>query len=591
VPCYEALADEVHSPRARINLLSRAAELCLGELGNPKQGLHYLRKANASSERHELDERVLQAARQVRLLDPEAGNAALRELAAELSSRAAEAWVAEDKARWLLRLAQLHARELGAHDLAMATANDAIAACAGEESCAALAAEATALRDGLATRLAKPTARPPPIEVESEPAVGPEAVIEAALEALVETKTELAVEIETDTEVRADAEIETESMGETEAVLETESANAAVVEPAVEVELAPVVDRTAHTKATLPVPEPAKVTSSRPTSGRDTLRQRILEDPSRVELLRALAHCDIEPLPADARAARAIVSTFDPSLRAAHEPDAHAGLWRDRSLLEAVGPALPADVTRLLTALWDVARVIPRFRKPLTSFGLSERDRISRVTVGPVAEAYAQAVRMLGAREIAVYVQLHSSAPPRTLPTHPPCVVTGRGAAQEPAGLLYAMARALWLARPEHVIAGVLDATEGEELLLAAKLAFAPSRADRPATSVKELAAALWQSVPTRDQQRLSDTLRNRSLVYADLRTAVRASAARAALLASASVRTAFESLAASEPELGALDLAQERAFVHACQNSVAFADTVRAALSPAHLRTLELLG
>ena len=323
------------------------------------------------------------------------------------------------------------------------------------------------------------------------------------------------------------------------------------------------------------------------------MRQRLIEDPSRIELLRALASSPEAALPADARVARAVLATFDPSIAAPAEPELHAALWRGRSLPDAVGAAVERDIAHLLATLWDVARVIPRFRMPLASFGVSERDRISRITVGPVAEAYAQAARMLGAKDLAVYVQLHAASLPRALPTHPPCVLTGRGTAERPVALLYGMAHALWLARPEHVIPAVLDPRDAEDLMQAARLSFAPRRGERPDPSVQELAGALWSSVPTRDQQRLAAVLKDNSLALSlgELRTSVRASAARAGLLASGSIPAAFEWLSATEPELHGVDLHRERGYLDACERCLPFADTVRSALSATHLRTLELLG
>lgn len=534
VPCYELLASEVRSPRARIALLVRAAELCLNELGDARRGLALLRQANAASDRHELDERVLEVARQLRMLEPEAGGAALDELAAELRARADEAWSAEEKARWLVRLARLHARELGAHALATALVDEALTASAEEPVSAELTREAQALREELTTRLMAPTIRP----IAEPPVVAPPSLVPAM---------------------------------------------PAPAPPPAQPRVPP---------TTPPPPEAPR--SARPVSlGRDTLRQRIIEDPSRVELLRALAHGDEAAPPPDARVARAVLATFDPSVAPPREPDLHAALWRGRSLPEAVGPAVEPDVAQLLATLWDVARVIPRFRGPLASFGVSERDRITRITVGPVAEAYAQAARMLGAKDVAVYVDLRAASAPRVLATHPPSVLTGRGTSERPAALLYAMAHALWLARPEHVIAGVLAPAEGDELLQAACLAFSPSRGDRPDQSVKELAAALWQNVPTREQQRMGATLKGRGIALSlpELRAGVRASAARAALLASGSLSAAFERLRATEPELTGLDVHVEPGYVSACQRCPAFAETVRMALGPAHLQTLELAG
>jgi hypothetical protein len=170
-------------------------------------------------------------------------------------------------------------------------------------------------------------------------------------------------------------------------------------------------------------------------------------------------------------------------------------------------------------------------------------------------------------------------------------VLTGRGTSERPAALLYGMAHALWLARPEHVIAAVLDPRDGSDLMQAARISFAPRRGESPDPGVQDLAAALWPSVPTREQKRLSVVLREHALSPPELRTAVRSAAARAALLASGSVTAAFQWLSETEPDLLGVDLHEEAGYLTACQRSQPFADTVRAALSATHLRTLELAG
>ena len=55
----------------------------------------------------------------------------------------------------------------------------------------------------------------------------------------------------------------------------------------------------------------------------------------------------------------------------------------------------------------------------------------------------------------------------------------GRGVAQPPQALLYGMAHALWLARPEHVIGGVLAPKDAADLVESAQLAFAQHAGQR----------------------------------------------------------------------------------------------------------------
>jgi hypothetical protein len=87
----------------------------------------------------------------------------------------------------------------------------------------------------------------------------------------------------------------------------------------------------------------------------------------------------------------------------------------------------------------------------------------------------------------------------------------------------------------------------------------------------------------------LGETLRKHQdlLVVSELRKRVRGNAARAALLASGSIRAAVTTLAHSEPELNEFDLSNEAGFMLGCQRSHALAEVIRLALSPAYLDTL----
>jgi hypothetical protein len=154
------------------------------------------------------------------------------------------------------------------------------------------------------------------------------------------------------------------------------------------------------------------------------------------------------------------------------------------------------------------------------------------------------------------------------------------------------MAHALWLARPEHVIGGVLAPKEACDLLEAARLAFSPVADTRPGAgfaATKELATALWQNVPARSQTPLAHLLRTRAeaLRPGALRARIRASAARAALFASGALGAALRALPLTEPELEGAALSGEDAFARACHRSPALAETVRSALSDAFLDAL----
>jgi hypothetical protein len=270
------------------------------------------------------------------------------------------------------------------------------------------------------------------------------------------------------------------------------------------------------------------------------------------------------------------------------DPIFHPHDWPKGELTAALWQ--PSKLLELGAMLWDCARVIPHLRKPLAELGISARDRISSITVGPVADAYVQAVRLLGRGDVPVYIMLENDAAPRALATHPPLVLVSRSVESDQITLLFRMAHALWLAAPEYVVGGVLAPEAASELLLSTQLAFGSASDERSAAGgVKELAKTLWQSVPMREQRKLAEAVQRcgAELSYASLRAACRASAVRAALLVSGGLSAALRSLPGLEPELEGVDLRSEPDFARACARSAALAETVRCVLSTPYLDTL----
>jgi hypothetical protein len=313
---------------------------------------------------------------------------------------------------------------------------------------------------------------------------------------------------------------------------------------------------------------------------KDTLRK----SPSRTDALRAwrvLASSD--PSSPDARISTALVSSFEPGLPEPPELELHSGVWRGQSFRDLVADELPEGVHRTLARLWHCAGLIPRFRSQLGGFGLSERDKLSRLTVSSLAETYAHAARLLGATDIPIYASATADELARVLPTHPPSVLTSRSTSARRSTLAYVLGRALVLAGPARFIGGALLSSDARELLDAARLAFAPSTLESDVTgSSKELAAALWQSIPAGEQRELSDTFKHHAelLRYETLRDSSRACAARGALACSGSVLAALRHLPAVEESLHGLDLGHEAELAEGCRRSPALAATIVAAVS-----------
>jgi tetratricopeptide (TPR) repeat protein len=547
VPCYERLAEAARDGRTRAALLRAAAELCAGELGDRPRGLALLMQANAETERHDHDDRLLELAREIAAADVAAGMAAMQQLALELEERAGQLWNADDKARCLVRLASIRSDGQGQHEAALARLDEAQRVLEQEAAESDALAEVDAARALVRARMQPGSAATPvPAGAGSEPGERAAAEVPSALAELAD--------------MVADA-LDDQPPGAPSAELRSS------------------------------VPVPAEPGAETPEDARRRLYRLIAAEPWRSDALRELHALSAAHGESGERCAlRQLVSTFDDGVTGAKDVPFHSGLWRGAALRDGIGEALSAELAGFLGQLWECARVIPRLRRSLASYEVSERDRISRITIGPVAEAYAQAARMLGTTDVPVYLMRSGRAAARTLPTHPPAVLAGRGVGEDPAGLLYAMAHALWLAQPEFVIGGVLPQAEAGELIEATRLAFAPALAQKgPSAATKELAAALWQSVPTREQRALADVLRreNSQLEYAALRARIRASAARAALLCSGALGFALPFLVAAEPELAGTDIASDTGFAAAVRTSSALAETVRCALSEPFLTAL----
>jgi hypothetical protein len=370
----------------------------------------------------------------------------------------------------------------------------------------------------------------------------------------------------------------------------SEFATTAPPEPApAEVAQSPAAAAAVEPTPAVPAAEPTVAQST--TQSESDIRQLLQSEPISVARLRALY---VQRLGSEAASElhvlRQVLGMFDAEIPPPRDVEFHSGLWRSSALRDAIGPGQAPDLARFLAMLWEFARVIPRFRNPLANHGVSERDRISRITVGPAAEAYAQAARALDRTDVPVYVVATKGAWVRTLATHPPAVLAGRSVPEERAALQYGMAHALWLAQPEYVVGGVLGREDAIALLEAAQQAFAPDTSrGAPSSAAKELAAALWQSVPMREQRPMTEALhRNQhALDYEALRAGTRALAARAALLASGGLGAALRALPTMEPELTGLDLAREQDFALGCERSAALSQTVRCALSTPYLSVL----
>jgi tetratricopeptide (TPR) repeat protein len=327
------------------------------------------------------------------------------------------------------------------------------------------------------------------------------------------------------------------------------------------------------------VPGAPQATPAVSAQAREDPREAAQREPWRIDLWKQLALERFDAFPALGLVARALLSVVEGAAPGDDRRD-FTRAWRGIALDTVIGPTYPDALGALLSQIWQRARVLPRFRFAIEQFGVSARDRLTRLSTGMVSDAYAEAAQTLGIH-VAVYASDAADPPVRALPTYPTCLVTTPHLTGSPAERAYAVAHALWLTRGEHVISALLAEHEARLLLDAFIAAFGSGRSSGAADRERmELAAQFWQTIPARDQQVLAALVRAHAaqLDYPALRGAAHAAAARAGLCVSGDVAVALRAtLADAGISTAPLDPARLET---ACGSSPAVAEVVRCALS-----------
>jgi tetratricopeptide (TPR) repeat protein len=550
--CYETLARHMDDDTARVELLRKAAGLCQTRTGRHERALSLLLDANAATEGHTLDAEVQDAARTLAQQDPEAGRAGWDRVQQALQTRVELLWDGPDKAATLLRLAEIFGGELDDHARAVDCLEQAATLAAREEL-------DPDLRTDIAVARAEELLR-----------IGKRAQARRAVtEALQQTPDHPgALRME---ERLADGSSDA-------APSERPPAPAAGTRPT-------------GTRATLELARQLLGERTGTVRARELLRDLCIREPGNVEALHTLYEATATSgSGAEHWVAATLMSVFDAQVEAPPAPAFHAALWRDHDLLGAVGEPFGPEVARYLERLWECARAVPRFRGSLRDHGVTERDRISRQTVGPVAEAYGQAARALRIQDVPVFLSLQPDPLVRVLPTHPPSLVAARLGSASGEELLHEVTRGLWLAQPRFAVAGALSAEDARDLLDAADAAFGDGSIASLGDTARNVAAALYQAIPAIEQRELGEiiTARREELRPDSLRARTLRSAARAALLVSGALRSAIDLVGRRDPQLEGLDLSQSADFKTGCERSAELAEIVRCALEEPFLGALD---
>lgn len=264
--------------------------------------------------------------------------------------------------------------------------------------------------------------------------------------------------------------------------------------------------------------------------------------------------------------------------------------FRDGTVEHAIGPAPDhgvIDAVRrgareldfgVLSAVWHCA--LPVFRKTLRQHGAADGRRVSGIGNRPLALAVREALARTRSHDVAVYACDPTDGMVKVAPTHPPSVLVCT-LDDSPARLVFRLARAMHLARPESILLSSRTPEEGRTLMAAIQGAFGPhdpGRSIDPDTA--SLAADLWHTIASRDQADIRHALQEQMLDFDELLALTQGRAALVGLISCGQPTAAVAGLFADDPALmGITELPPEERFRGALANSDGFKALVDYAL------------
>lgn len=260
-------------------------------------------------------------------------------------------------------------------------------------------------------------------------------------------------------------------------------------------------------------------------------------------------------------ASLASTPSSDPRANVAHEIVAW---FQHNTVIHAIGPAPEhgaVDAVRrgpheldfgVLSAVWHCA--LPIFRKTLRQYGAADGRRVSGIGNRPLALAVREALARTRSHDVAVYACDPTAGTVGVAPTHPPSVLVAT-LDDSPARLVFRLARAMHLARPENILLATRTPDEGRTLLTAIQGAFGPHNPGQPIDAdTASLASDLWHTIASRDQADIRHALNDKMLRFETLHELVHARAAVVGLLSSGQVSASLSGLFVDDPSLVGLD-------------------------------------
>jgi hypothetical protein len=573
-----ALAENAPHPTVRWMLLRRAATVVSNELDDPRAALRILIDEWSKTLSAELEPDLTRETARLAARDKEEARQNVYEVVALLESKAAEAWMGEERAHLLRKAARLFANGLG--DVASAEAYVWRAVDALQKEDADSDAQRVPL-DELATwfvaagqtpDLAGWLARIEPMpaaetaaesvavtESVAEPEAVSESVTESASESVTESASESVTESASESVTESASESVTESVSEsvTESVSEsvTESASESVTESEGESDTA---SEAVTTPGEVPAPEAASdeeakfeakswhgwAPAAAPVSALHPIPSMLTEmtlaershgdDGSALIARRLLAgfngdNVDIEPL------------SFDIAKLTAH-------------------PSLNAPIEgphAVLRRIWENA--LPLFRTTTRDLGILGTDRVGAHDTSPAGRIIHELNGWMQLDPV-VYLVRDRVSRGEVLRTAPPSVRVSDALLRTPAMLRFELGRAFALTRPEFVLLGALDEDACRTLIAAIRAAFGNTSPGAEPTRSREtvlLTSDLWSTLPPIAQRevRRELALADATFVYEKLALAAHAQALTWGLLASGDPALAIRYVLAKTPSLSALDV------------------------------------
>lgn len=252
----------------------------------------------------------------------------------------------------------------------------------------------------------------------------------------------------------------------------------------------------------------------------------------------------------------------------------------------------PEEVNRLLMApvrtpagevlglIWQWAGAL--FHQEPAKYGVTGVERLAPNAPSALGQACNAVTRMLGMLRTPIFHK--RSDGPLTItpaPINPPALVLEGDIGEVTGELVYWLGVALCATLPEQVLLATTPADKVEDILRAVGAAFGPPHSSRAGlANVAQLAGALWERIPAREQRRLSTLCLEPGAL--DRQAAVRGAqqaARRAGLFVSGDLLYALGALCVEEGvdvvEMGSED------FRDLCVRRPEAADLVRLAQSP----------